>query len=919
MDKLNSRDLLAANAGQQTTRKLTESDLELVSKFKKMCRDFSFQPPCECQICLHQYRTKDQQDLIHWCYVGHLEDPAHLAQSYTKSINDIRGLLYQKILTSELSILKRWRAGAAKRKEFLEQAQPGIYPVAHPLIDIVSHGQMKLNDQRSHRASYLLPYVNLEDLSTDSANLIRLLHHRISYSPDEWVHFDNGQLQPPWKQGAFAEKSADGCITMRGLHYGKWKDFDPAAVHNGDAYGAPRGLMILEAQQLLMSFLLKLVHVILKDANPSNPQENQAIGVAAATTTNFDLTGCSKWIRFIEADQRRDCPWLSFAALYSQEPYSRPPHFDIDAMIDIVKDKTQEAQDELWLLQTDLGYFYELLKRHEREWFDSVPGVKELNVFSPKEKMDNIGFLMTVKVLIQARDWQWLLEACLTTKRLMEDSKARNSEGGSLASEYESSLCGLEYFLRNAQIWYQDSLSRLFRKSQAFQSIMEVKATGKDQQNNWALGFGFRDYSQLYQKDRLGWCLYNLTKDPKDLYTFERSVVLQQLEKFLETCPRQEIERIDQEMYKCISHIAAVERMLSILGLHRPSTFLTRNPFHLSRSIRAFQVHAFLDVRPTKMTCADMDLSSALESSTNFRMPTGRRDEHWLAQRDRAYQNLSDLWKKARHAYQQILRSSTVPQKLIEPELAMMKQGDSPENKARLDLERQQILGRLEAVKRKAMAESATPPKDFASAFNAQHNLPDYRTQQPAKEKTKTRPDITSASAVLHAKYAAAFANLALDEETDKAEKPPPTLYTFKRNSTEFQTLSSMFPDRSKGIEEAGKTMDWLDFVSTMKALGFTAEHRGGSSFTFKGAIRLPHDPSNLHKRSIGVHMPHPSTEMGPILLQSLGRRCNRRFGWQRGNFAAEEKGVEQGISDVRSSGRGSEDRYTGIYRRLQP
>ena len=122
MDKLKTTDLLAAAAGQQTSRDLTETDLELVSKFKKMCRHFLFQPPCECQICLHQYRTKDQQDLIHWHYVGHLKDPAQLAQSYIKSINENREFLYRKICTSGMSILKRWRAGAAKRKEFLQQA-----------------------------------------------------------------------------------------------------------------------------------------------------------------------------------------------------------------------------------------------------------------------------------------------------------------------------------------------------------------------------------------------------------------------------------------------------------------------------------------------------------------------------------------------------------------------------------------------------------------------------------------------------------------------------------------------------------------------------------------------------------------------------------------------------------------------------
>lgn len=352
MDKLSSTDLLTFGAGQPTAK-----DLEEISKFKKIWREFQFQPPCECQTCLYQYRTKDQQDVVHWHYVGHVEDPAQLAQFYTKSINQSRDFLCQKISTSGTSILKRWRAGEAKRKEFLKQAQPDIHLSAHPLIEIASHGLIKLNDQRGHRAAYLLPYVNIEDLSKDSFNLIGLLHHRVSFSPANWVHFDNGQLQPAWKQGAFSEKSADGCIMMCGPLYGTWREFDPVAVHKGEAYGAPRGLMILEAQQLLMSFLRDIVQVILKDANPPNPQEDQTTIVAPVSASNFDLTGCSKWTRFMEADRHRDRPWLSFAAQYSQEPYSRPPQFDIDAMIDIVKDKALEAQDELWLLQTDLNYF----------------------------------------------------------------------------------------------------------------------------------------------------------------------------------------------------------------------------------------------------------------------------------------------------------------------------------------------------------------------------------------------------------------------------------------------------------------------------------------------------------------------------------------------------------------------------------
>ena len=48
-----------------------------------------------------------------------------------------------------------------------------------------------------------------------------------------------------------------------------------------------------------------------------------------------------------------------------------------------------------------------------------------------------------------------------------------------------------------------------------------------------------------------------------------------------------------------------------------------------------------------------------------------------LIQRDRAQQALSDLRKKARHAYQITLEAFERPQNFIEPQLAIVKQSDS--------------------------------------------------------------------------------------------------------------------------------------------------------------------------------------------------------------------------------------------------
>ena len=213
--------------------------------------------------------------------------------------------------------------------------------------------------------------------------------------------------------------------------------------------------------------------------------------------------------------------------------------------------------------------------------------------------------------------------------------------------DYERALRGLEYLLRKAQSWYQDSLSKLFLKSQ--QSITEVTAIGKDHSDSWALCFNLKDYSQLYRKDRIGCCLFNLTKDPEDITTFERSVVLQHLEKFLETCPRQEIERRSRDVQVYLGH-GCSRRILSMLKLHRPNfAYLAQNPFRQPR--QAWRVYGWLLLKPSELSCASMDIGSALESSTRFRLPTGRRDEQWLSQRDQVQQNLSDLWKKARHAY----------------------------------------------------------------------------------------------------------------------------------------------------------------------------------------------------------------------------------------------------------------------------
>ena len=154
-----------------------------------------------------------------------------------------------------------------------------------------------------------------------------------------------------------------------------------------------------------------------------------------------------------------------------------------------------------------------------------------------------------------------------------------------------------------------------------------------------------------------------------------------------------------------------------------------------------------------------------------------------------------------------MLEASEVSQSLIEPQLAMMKQGVSPKCTKELDRERQQILGRLETARQRAVAKSAIPQKITTSSLSTPRDQPAHQIQAPAKQ-IKSRPVVLSASASLHAKYAAAFAYLVIDDELGETEKPPPVLYRLKHNSIASQVVALMFPDRSNGIEEGGKTVE---------------------------------------------------------------------------------------------------------------
>ncbi|KAK3696022.1 hypothetical protein LTR37_018164 [Vermiconidia calcicola] len=89
--------------------------------------------------------------------------------------------------------------------------------------------------------------------------------------------------------------------------------------------------------------------------------------------------------------------------------------------------------------------------------------------------------------------------------------------------------------------------------------------------------------------------------------------------------------------------------------------------------------------------------------------------------------------------------------------------------------------------------------------------------------------------------------------------------------------------DVSKGV------MKWQQFVIAMVDAGCTVTHVGGSAVSFDHV----RNTSNGSLGTIVFHKPHPDLNIDSKMLQIMGRRLKKWFGWDKETFVVRAKSVE--------------------------
>jgi hypothetical protein len=284
---------------------------------------------------------------------------AKLARAFSLSIFKDWSKLNAILKRFEGTIHKRWLKKSPKqRRELLLKAWPDM-PMTHR-PDFAGFRKVLKNAPRTRTlpsSAYLWPYINLEDLM-QRHHLLLFINSRGRNLPALFAQTDlrSAHLGHGWRP---CEDEDDLRMELFGQStpatYGRLLTIEAtlSPTIQRIVHTPARGLLVLEIQQQIYEFLSSCVHLILHDIHP------RQFSVAPHLPTP----------KMPEADTNE---WPSLGALALEAPYMAPQAIDLNRLIVMAGARRQSAEDHLWLLTEDPGYFIESLKEWKEHSQDTM-------------------------------------------------------------------------------------------------------------------------------------------------------------------------------------------------------------------------------------------------------------------------------------------------------------------------------------------------------------------------------------------------------------------------------------------------------------------------------------------------------------------------------------------------------------------
>lgn len=273
---------------------------------------------------------------------------------------------------------KRWtKKTRKKQKELLLQAWPNMSPTHRPDFEAY---RME-NTGRHHfglskfQEAFKWPSINQQDLSTRS--LIIFINNRARNPPSVFARADvdatrlgsNGHWIPEQDFLLGYTIFMDGAKTET---YGKlvsWDDDKDAAdlLFSQRQFSPGEGLRVFELQEKIYPFLVKCCELILHDLVEDGSLLGGEVAIPSETSTAAAKTSEPSSVTEILP---------SLATISAEAPYRLPANLDLERLRAIFAARLSAAEDNLWLLREDPGYFADTIMDWSEHRNDRLPDTR---------------------------------------------------------------------------------------------------------------------------------------------------------------------------------------------------------------------------------------------------------------------------------------------------------------------------------------------------------------------------------------------------------------------------------------------------------------------------------------------------------------------------------------------------------------
>ncbi|SMR52802.1 unnamed protein product [Zymoseptoria tritici ST99CH_1E4] len=778
---------------------------------------------------------------------------SHRAASIFKNYHLLHGILERH----EATIQKRWnKRSNPQKRAILTKAWGSKMPSGHrPDFQHLRKGTATIpqNDMQ-HRQEYMWPFINEEGLMK-SKTLLLFLNARGRNSPADFAAADLESMHVGLITAAVMPAFLNEYVMVfTGRHdaegYGEllhWDDHTEAFewLMTKRCPNPGEGLLILESQDKIMSFLVATATEILHDISDQQLLDYplQDPPPIPANDSGFD----------------------SLAAMASEAPYRVPARLSFSRIESLLAARRDAAADNMWALREDPAYYSELLltaRDHRHETLPDLNGhVHPLFRFGREEILwARVIANEITNAFIQLEIFTNLQEQAARLKTMQNQYNCDVHPEKDLPKPYLDAILRFRYYLKYASKGPIGLLKHALVSSPAFRSKFARRPEERPEELRIDVMRKAGKKMDLDEAEFL-WLATILWEDGHDSSVVRLPIIVDELQRLVDTSAKTK-SLVSSHIAVGMSDLAIITECLRQIDIYQPWS----NQFEeqMVDRMEAIEKEFSRTAAPwTRLLRAVTGSQTALAkygaaSEGRFNYPIEkRRTRETTEAMQRAEANLDLFWRKVDeilHLNAGDLDGFAVKTLLHEREL-------------------QRTPDWVEPTKSKPVTRIEPLTRPLSEVYFDLEQRTE-RTIQPSdtvKERTKrkTRPEPNEQQSTLPVE-----ANVAHDSEVH------PTFEVDQRALKVFRTLFY-----TPSLTGAPGEVSWTDFLHALRSVGFLGEKLYGSVWQFT--------PTKFDvERSIQFHEPHPSGKIPFWKARRHGRRLSRNYGWFGQMFSLSQKAV---------------------------